>query len=256
MISRLGVLVSGRGSNLAAILRSRAEAPGLPELVVVASNVPGCAALAQAAEAGIPTVALDPREQPSREAFDAALAEVLVEARVDLVCLAGYLRLLGRPILEAFTGRIVNVHPSLLPAFPGLHAQRQAIAAGVRVSGCTVHFVDAGLDTGPILAQAAVPVLPEDTEAALSARILEQEHRLYPAAIRWLTSGQAILEGGRVRWRGAPQSQGAISSPWLGAPEEGGFADRRVEAVRPEHSKEEGGFADRRVEAVRPEPSS
>jgi phosphoribosylglycinamide formyltransferase-1 len=157
--------------------------------------------LAKAANAGIEALPLDPRSYGSRSAYDGAIVEALRQRRVDLVCLAGYMRLVGKPILEAFPGRILNVHPSLLPAFPGLDAQQQALEHGVRVSGATVHFVTAELDGGPIISQAAVPVLEADDVQSLSARILEEEHRLYPEAIRIVLDGRWRIEGRRVRQR-------------------------------------------------------
>ncbi len=211
--SRIGVLVSGNGSNLDALL-SASRRGDLPEIALVLANVAGCRALSRAEEARVPARFLDPRAAPSREAYDEALAAELGEARIDLVCLAGFMRLVGRPLLERFAGRVLNIHPSLLPAFPGLHAPRQAVAAGVRVSGCTVHFVDAGLDTGAVIAQAAVPVQLDDTEESLAARILEQEHRLFPAAAAWVARGEVALEAGRARWRSPPQrAEGAIACP-------------------------------------------
>ncbi|HUB06807.1 MAG TPA: phosphoribosylglycinamide formyltransferase [Myxococcales bacterium] len=217
---KLGVLASGRGSNLGAILTA-ARAGTIPEVALVLSNVPSSGALERARAAGVPSAALEPSGFPSRPAYEEALLARLRSAGVELVCLAGYMKILGRPVLDAYAGRVLNIHPSLLPAFPGLHAQRQAIAAGVRVSGCTVHFVDAGTDTGPIIGQVAVPVLPGDTEESLSARILEQEHRLYPEAIAWVAQGRVRCETSagaqvaRALWRDAPQAGGALPSPGL-----------------------------------------
>ncbi len=215
---KLGVLASGNGSNLGAILDAckRGE---LPEVALVLSDVPGCRALERASSAGVPSVALDLKSFAARLPFEEALLAQLRRAGVELVCLAGYMRLLGQPVLNAYAGRILNIHPSLLPAFPGLHAQRQALQRGVRLSGCTVHFVDAGMDTGPIVGQIAVPVLPEDSEETLSARILEQEHRLYPRAIRWVAEGRVRLEPGSpvAVWTGPPEvaAQGVLPSPGL-----------------------------------------
>jgi phosphoribosylglycinamide formyltransferase-1 len=215
---KLGVLASGNGSNLGAILEAvkRGE---LPEVALVLSDVPGCHALERAKAAGVTAVALDFKSFAARLPFDQAVLAQLKHAGVELVCLAGYMKLLGQPVLEAYAGRILNIHPSLLPAFPGLHAQRQALQRGVRLSGCTVHFVDAGLDSGPIVGQVAVPVLPGDTEEALSARILEQEHRLYPRAIRWVAEGRVRAEPGSpvARWTGPPDVAGssALASPAL-----------------------------------------
>jgi len=215
--ARLGVLVSGRGSNLKSILEA-AERGSLPPVGLVFSNKPDCAALSLAEAAGAPTLALDPKRFATREEYDQALVAELRRAKVDLVCLAGFMRLLTPPALEAFPGRVLNIHPSLLPAFPGLHAQRQALESGVRLAGCTVHSVDPGVDTGAILAQAAVPVLPGDDEDALSARILSREHQIYPAAIGWVASGLAQLEDGRVIWSQAPPGVPPASGPsgWAG----------------------------------------
>lgn len=196
---RLGVLASGRGSNLQAILDAigRGEVPA--EVVVVISDRPDARALERARAAGVPAVFVDPGAHPSREAFDAELARILRAHGAELVVLAGYMRLLGPSFVAAFRNRVLNIHPALLPAFPGLHAQRQALEYGVKVAGCTVHFVDEGVDTGPIVLQAAVPVREDDTEETLAARILEQEHRLYPQAIRLFAEGRLQVEGRRVR---------------------------------------------------------
>jgi phosphoribosylglycinamide formyltransferase-1 len=189
---RLGVLISGRGSNLQALIEAGAG-PG--EIALVISNRPGAAGLAHAAAAGIPSVVV---AEPDRGIF-AGRAEVLLhEHRVELVCLAGFMRVLDTRFVEAWRDRMVNIHPSLLPAFRGLDPQRQALAAGVRFSGCTVHFVRPELDTGPIIAQAVVPVHPDDDEASLSARILEAEHRLYPLAVRLIAEGRTRIVDGRV----------------------------------------------------------
>ncbi len=200
--TRVGVLVSGRGSNLQALL-DHAKAGTLgADVAVVLSNVAGAAALDRAAKAHVPFETLLHGAFADRAAYDRALVERMRAHRVDLVCLAGFMRLLTPVFLDAFPGRVLNVHPSLLPAFPGMHATRQAIRHGVRVSGCTVHFVDGGTDTGPILLQAAVPVLPDDDEDRLAARILEQEHRIYPEAVRLVATGKARLVDGRVRFQG------------------------------------------------------
>jgi phosphoribosylglycinamide formyltransferase 1 len=162
-------------------------------------NVPGAKVLERAAKAGVEAMVFDHKAFPSREAFDAHLANELGDRDVELVCLAGYMRLVTRALLSEFPGRVVNVHPALLPAFPGLHAPRQALAYGVAVSGCTVHFVDEGTDTGPIIAQAVVPVQPDDDEASLTARIQKEEHRLFPAVVREIALGSISVEGRRVK---------------------------------------------------------
>jgi phosphoribosylglycinamide formyltransferase-1 len=194
---RVGVLASGRGSNLQALVdaQKRGELGG--EIVVVLSNVEDAQALERARRAGIPAVFRDHRGR-QREAYDAEVAAILRAHGVEVVCLAGYMRLLSPAFVRAFEGRILNVHPALLPAFPGLHAQRQALEHGAKVSGATVHLVDAGLDSGPIVLQEAVRVLSTDTEDTLAARILEAEHRIYPRAVRALLEGRCRVEGRRV----------------------------------------------------------
>jgi phosphoribosylglycinamide formyltransferase-1 len=192
------VLASGRGTNLGAILEA-AAAPDYPAaVVVVVSDREAAPALERARREGVPAAFVDPKAHSDREGFETSLLAVLREHRVELVCLAGFMRILGPRLLDAFPGRILNIHPSLLPAFPGLAAQRQALHYGVRVAGATVHFVDGGIDTGPIVLQASVPVRDEDTEASLSARILAEEHRLYPEAIRLVAEGQLRVVGRRV----------------------------------------------------------
>ncbi len=196
---RVGVLVSGSGSNLQAILdAAAASALGGATVAVVISNRPGVKAIERAGAAGVEALVIDHRAFASRDDFERALVEALAARQVEWVALAGFMRLLGARFLGAFSGRVVNIHPSLLPAFPGVHAQAQALAHGVKVAGCTVHFVDEGTDTGPIIAQAAVPVRDDDDEDALSARILAEEHRLYPRVLRWLAEGRVVREGRRV----------------------------------------------------------
>ncbi|MBN1210062.1 MAG: phosphoribosylglycinamide formyltransferase [Myxococcaceae bacterium] len=197
--ARLGVLVSGSGSNLQALLDACAREDFPAEVACVVSNVPTAFALERARKAGVPAVVLEHKAFASRADFERALGEALRRAGVEWVCLAGFMRLLSADFLAGFSGRVLNIHPALLPAFPGLHAQRQALERGVKIAGCTVHFVDAGTDTGPIIAQAAVPVLPGDDEASLSARILAEEHRLYPLAVRLAVTGKVTLEGARTR---------------------------------------------------------
>ena len=196
-MKKIGVLVSGRGSNLQALMDAQRSGDLGGEIVAVISNVESAPALERARTAGIPALFRDPRGL-GRDAFDAELATILRERGVDLVCLAGYLRILSDPFLRAFAGRVVNVHPSLLPAFPGLDAQRQALEHGVKVSGATVHLVDHGLDSGPIVLQEAVPVAEADTPETLASRILQAEHRIYPRAVRILLEGRYRIEGRRV----------------------------------------------------------
>ncbi len=200
---RLGVLISGRGSNLQSIIDAVAAGRLDADIAVVISSRADAPGLARAREADIETLVFVPRDYPNRDAYDRAVVEVLRAQGVNLVCLAGFMRLVGAPLLEAYPQRILNIHPSLLPAFPGLEAQRQALAHGVRLTGATVHLVTAELDGGPIVLQAAVPVLDEDTVDTLSARILVEEHRLYPEAIRLMLDGSWSIEGRRfVRRRG------------------------------------------------------
>ena len=196
---RLGVLVSGRGSNLQALTDAIGGGRLDATIAIVISNVAGAGGLDRARNAGIETAVLDHRGWPSRDDYDRALIEELRAHDVDVVCLAGFMRRIGARFIEAFPAAIVNIHPSLLPSFPGLHAQRQALAHGVKVSGVTVHLVTAELDAGPIIVQRAVPVLESDTEETLSARILVEEHHAYPEAVQRLLDGAWSLDGRRFR---------------------------------------------------------
>jgi phosphoribosylglycinamide formyltransferase-1 len=202
---RVGVLISGRGSNLAALLEAASD-PGYPaEIALVISNNAGALGLVRAREAGVATAIIDHKPFKAREPFDAALSEALKAARVDLVCNAGFMRLHSASFVREWYGRQLNIHPSLLPAFRGLHPQARALEAGVRIAGATVHFVSEEMDAGPIIAQGAVPVLPGDDGESLSARVLAMEHRLYPLALRLVASGAAWLDGSRVAFAsGAP----------------------------------------------------
>jgi phosphoribosylglycinamide formyltransferase-1 len=194
---RLGVLVSGRGSNLQALIDAIADRRLDASIAVVLSNVAGAGGLDRAQRAGIDTVVVDHRGWPSRDAYDRALVDELRARDVDLVCLAGFMRRIGASVIDAFPDAIVNIHPSLLPSFPGLHAQRQALAHGVKVSGVTVHLVTAELDAGPIIVQRAVPVLESDSEDTLAARILAEEHIAYPEAIQRVLDGRWVVDGRR-----------------------------------------------------------
>jgi len=195
---RIAVLASGRGTNLQAIIEA-IEAGQLDcQLAVVVSDRADAQALERARKHGADAVFADPKTYPDRESFDRAVLALLAEHRVELVCLAGFMRILAPTFVVAYRNRIMNIHPALLPAFPGLHAQRQALEHGVKVSGATVHFVDEGVDTGPIILQAAVPVRENDTEETLSARILAEEHRIYPRAIQLFAEGRLVLSGRRV----------------------------------------------------------
>lgn len=212
----LGVLVSGSGTNLQAILDAVAAQTLSAKVGVVVSNVATAKALDRAKGARVPAIVVDHKAFPTREAFDAAVVEVLQAHHVDYVVLAGFMRLVTPTLLDAFPYRVVNVHPALLPAFPGIHAQKQALAYGVAVSGCTVHFVDTGVDTGPIIAQGVVPVLDDDTEQTLSARILQKEHELLPAVLQWIAAGRVKVEhpaGARPRARVLPPTASPSSPP-------------------------------------------
>ena len=199
---RLGILLSGRGSNFMAIADNVAAGKIPAEIALVISNRPGAPGLEEAQRRGLPTRMI-PSKGLEREQYDRLVVEALREKQVDLVCLAGFMRLLSAYFVSQFPNRILNIHPALLPAFPGLEAQRQALEHGVRITGCTVHFVDENLDAGPIIVQAAVPILDEDTAETLSARVLKEEHRIYSEAINIVLSGKWKLAGRRVLRTGA-----------------------------------------------------
>jgi phosphoribosylglycinamide formyltransferase-1 len=211
MRKRVAVLISGRGSNMASLVEAAADAAFPAEIVAVVSNRPGAGGLARAAAAGIATATVDHKAHATRQAFDEALDAALQPFRPDLVCLAGFMRLLTPWFVGRWQGRLLNVHPALLPAFKGAHAHRDALAAGVKVHGATVHYVVADMDAGPIIAQGAVPVMDDDTEETLGARVLQVEHILYPRALALVASGQVRLEGGRVTG-GAPGA-GMVFAP-------------------------------------------
>ncbi len=196
---RLGVLASGGGTNLQTLIDRSRDGSMAAEIVLVLSNNPGAGALKRAAEADIPTACIDHRNFDNREEYDREVVAALKRSRVELVALAGFMRLISGAFLEAFPNRIINIHPALLPAFPGLHVQRKALEYGSRFSGCTVHFVDSGMDTGPIIIQAVVPVLDDDTEETLSARILVQEHLIYPRAVQLIAENRVRIEDRKVR---------------------------------------------------------
>jgi phosphoribosylglycinamide formyltransferase-1 len=197
MSGRLGILISGRGSNFLAIADAIGAGRLKAEIALVISNQPDAPGIAAAAERGLQALML-PSKGLDRETYDRQLIGELQKNRVDLVCLAGYMRILSGHFIREYAQRIVNIHPSLLPSFPGLDAQHQALEHGVKYSGCTAHFVEEGLDSGPIIAQAVVPVLPGDTPETLSARILKEEHRIYPEALSLVLSGKYVLQGRRV----------------------------------------------------------
>ncbi len=209
-MKKIVILISGRGSNMEAIVR--AQIPGA-EVSAVIANRPDAAGLAFAVDHGIVTQVVDHKAYPSREAFDVALADAIDAYRPDLVVLAGFMRVLTDAFVARYAGRLLNIHPSLLPSFPGLHTHRKAIEAGVRVHGATVHFVTPTLDCGPVVIQAAVPLLPGDDEATLARRVLEQEHRIYPQAVRWFVDGRLTLTDGRVLVQGERALPGGWTVP-------------------------------------------
>jgi len=212
-LRRITVLVSGRGSNLASLADASLR-PGFGGAVThVVSNRPQAGGIAIARECGIDTAIVDHTQFASREAFDAELARVVDRGLPDLVVLAGFMRVLTDAFVARYSGRLLNIHPSLLPAYPGLHTHRRALADGVKLHGCTVHFVTPAVDVGPIVAQAAVPVRADDDEATLAARVLEQEHRLLPAAAHWFCAGRIVLDGARVRVQDAAMPAGALLCP-------------------------------------------
>ena len=204
------ILISGRGSNMQAIVE--ADIPGA-RVAAVISNRPDAAGLAWARERGIPAIALDHKQFPDRQAFDVALAREIDRHQPDLVVLAGYMRILTEDFVAHYAGRMLNIHPSLLPAFTGLHTHERTIAAGVKIAGCTVHFVTAELDHGPIVVQAAVPVQQGDTAETLAARILKQEHHIYPQAVRWFVEGRLFIADGRVELTGSELPEAALLAP-------------------------------------------
>lgn len=198
---KVGVLISGRGSNLAALIEAAKASDYPAEIGCVVSNREAAPGLAIAAAAGISTAVVSHRDHPDRESFDRAVSAELERHGVELVVLAGFMRIFSPWFPARWKDRLINIHPSLLPAFKGLNVQRQALDAGVRVSGCTAHLVTPDLDSGPIIAQAAVPVLPGDTEETLAARILRQEHRLYPLVVRWFGEGRIAIDGEKIAVR-------------------------------------------------------
>jgi phosphoribosylglycinamide formyltransferase-1 len=212
---RVAILISGRGSNMMALVTAARDRSYPAEIVGVVSNRPEAAGLGWAKAQGLAAKAIDHKAFPTREAFEQELRAYLREVRAELVCLAGFMRLLTAPFVEEWSGRMLNIHPSLLPAFPGLHTHERALAAGVKISGCTVHFVVPQMDAGPIVAQAAVAVGVGDTPELLAGRILEAEHELYPAALRLVSAGTVRLEGERVIVSPGVYQPGALFSPPL-----------------------------------------
>jgi phosphoribosylglycinamide formyltransferase-1 len=212
---KVGVLVSGNGSNLQTLIDLCAT-PDMPaEIALVISNKPGVMALDRAARAGIPTQVIPHQDFPDRIAFDQAMDAALRAAGVEFICLAGFMRVLSEMFVELWRDKLINIHPALLPSFKGLHTHRQALEAGVRFHGCTVHIVRPQLDDGPILVQAVVPVRPDDDEQSLAARVLKAEHRAYPLALKLIAEGRVTIDGSRARIDGhAPDQTALLMNPW------------------------------------------
>jgi phosphoribosylglycinamide formyltransferase-1 len=210
---RLGVLASGRGSNFQSIIDAIDSKTLTAEIALLITDNPDAPAIQRAKRHHIEYLAITPKEFNSRDAFYTKVAAELNERDVDLVLLAGFMRIVGKPLIEAFPDRIMNIHPALLPAFPGLHGQKQAVEYGAKVSGCTVHFVDEGMDTGPVIIQAAVPVYHDDTEETLSERILKFEHKIYPEAVRLFSEGRIEVDGRIVRIKEQSPSDQAVVNP-------------------------------------------
>jgi phosphoribosylglycinamide formyltransferase-1 len=213
MKKRIAILISGRGSNMLALIEAARAADYPAEIALAISNRPDAPGLERARAAGVRALAVDHKAFATREAFDGAVEAALLEEGVDLVCHAGFMRIQSSAFAARWLGRQINIHPSLLPSFKGLHPHQQALDAGVRISGCTVHFVTPELDSGPIIAQASVPVLAGDTPETLAERILVAEHRLYPFALRLVASGDAWLEGGRVLLKEGVKQGDLLFSP-------------------------------------------
>ena len=209
------ILISGRGSNMESLLEGVVSESLPVRLAAVISNSPEAKGLETAAEKGVATLSVDHRQFDSREAFDTALAAKIDAFSPDLVVLAGFMRILTDNFVQHYAGRLINIHPSLLPSFPGLNTHRRALAEGVRIHGCTVHFVTPALDHGPIIVQAAVPVEDSDDESSLAARVLVQEHRIYPLAVRWFAEGRLRIADGRVVLDEPQESSGALISPTM-----------------------------------------
>lgn len=210
---KVAVLISGRGSNLQALIDACADARFPAQIVLVISNVAGAQGLERARRAGIVTEVIAHTSYDHRESFDAAMDASLVKAGAELICLAGFMRILGDGFVRKWQGRLINIHPSLLPSFKGVAVHEQAIAAGVKISGCTVHYVISELDSGPAIAQAAVAVRDDDTPESLASRVLQAEHRLYPSALRLTAEGRVRLENGRVVFRDCPSTDGIFQNP-------------------------------------------
>ena len=214
-VLKIGVLASGRGSNFQSIINETASQRLKAEIVLLITDNPSAFAIERAKKHIIEYLVILPKEYHSRDDYFVKIAEELKKRDVGLVVLAGFMRIIGKSLINAFPNRIMNIHPALLPSFPGLHSQRQALEYGVKISGCTVHFVDEGMDTGPIIIQAAVPVLQNDTEETLSERILRYEHNIYPEAIRLFSEGKIEVEGRKVKIKGYTPIDTSIINPSL-----------------------------------------
>jgi phosphoribosylglycinamide formyltransferase-1 len=210
---KIGVLASGRGSNFQAIIDAINSGTIRAEIRVLITDKADAYAIERAKENGIEHLFMSPKGYPGKDEYFSAIADELKKRGVELVLLAGFMRVVRKPLLDAFPWKVMNIHPALLPSFPGLHGQKQALDHGVRLSGCTVHFVDEGMDTGPIIIQAAVPVLPNDTEEALSERILRYEHKIYPEAVRLFAEGLLDVVGNKVAIKNHRAAEGAIVNP-------------------------------------------
>ncbi|KAF0143454.1 MAG: phosphoribosylglycinamide formyltransferase 1 [Nitrospirae bacterium] len=210
---KAGVLASGRGSNFQAIIDAIEKGNLKASIELLITDNPSAFAIERAKKHNIKYLFINPKEFTAKDAFFSRIADELKAKGVELVILAGFMRIVRKPLIDAFPGRIMNIHPALLPAFPGLHGQKQALDYGVKISGCTVHFVDEGMDTGPVIIQAAVPVLPDDTEDTLSERILSFEHRIYPEAVRLFAEGRIEIDGGKVKIKDHPSVSSDIVNP-------------------------------------------
>ncbi len=210
---KLGVLISGRGSNLRSLIEACAQPHFPAEISLVISNVADAGGLTFAKQAGLRSTVINHKDFANRASFDAAVEAELLKAGVELICLAGFMRIVGPELLTRWADKVINIHPSLLPSFRGLHVHEQALAAGVKISGCTVHIVRPAVDDGPILVQAAVPVVTGDTPETLAARILEAEHRIYPLAVRLIAEKRVRIDGDRALIDGAPAPSAAMLSP-------------------------------------------
>ncbi len=212
---RISVLASGRGSNFQSIIDAISNKRLSAEIAILVTDNPSAFAIERAKRYGIECLVLDPKEFESRDEYYTRISQELTKRNTGLVVLAGFMRIVGKPLIDAFPHKIMNIHPALLPAFPGLHGQKQALEYGVKISGCTVHFVDEGMDTGPVIIQAAVPVYQDDTEETLSERILCLEHQIYPEAIRLFSEGRLEVEGRTVRIKGYSTTEQFIANPPL-----------------------------------------